>query len=303
MQDLELLGKFQARTVLTMTTDRNRRMYQNDAIKLACSHPFLMHAVLTLTLMHDRHLSATLNNNLSVTEAFHWDQSIASFSSKLSGPIQPSEQDTLWATSTLLVIIAFYHIEAMTPEEAWPLKPPSSLDLNWLRMSEGKKEIWKNIQRLGAESVFQPLGPEPMNSPPKVTVPGLEVLPPGFIKLCDLDASSNTDSNPYHAAESSLAQSLNSDSMFSIIINFWSFVSNMRPEYKRLLERKDPRALLLLAYWYAKVCQCQVWWILQRAALECQATCLFLEKHHGYETDIRELLQDIPRLMCGIVAP
>ena len=86
-----------------------------------------------------------------------------------------------------------------------------------------------------------------MNSPPKVTAPGLEDLPPGF-KFCDLDASSNTGSNPYHAATSSLAQSLNSDSMFSIIMNFWSFVSNMRPEYKRLLERKDPRALLLLAY-------------------------------------------------------
>lgn len=86
-------------------------------------------------------------------------------------------------------------------------------------------------------------------------------------------------------------------------MNFWSFVSNMRPEHKRLLERKDPRTLLLLAYWYAKVCQCQVWWLLRRAAFEYQAICIFLERYRGHEMDIRELLQHILRLICGIVAP
>jgi hypothetical protein len=36
-QDLELLSKFQARTVLTITTDKNLRIYQNEIIKLAYS--------------------------------------------------------------------------------------------------------------------------------------------------------------------------------------------------------------------------------------------------------------------------
>lgn len=284
MQDLELLGKFQARTFLAMTTDRNHRMYQNDAIKLARSHPSLMHAVLTLTLLHDRHLSATLNNNLSVTEAFHWDQSIASFSSKLSGPIQPSEQDALWATCTLLGIIAFYQTEAMTPEEAW------SLNLNWLRISEEKKEMWKIIQPLGAESVFQPLGPEPMNSPPKVTAPGLEDLPPSF-KFCDLDASSNTDSNPYHVAASSLAQSLNSDSMFSTSRTFDPSSATCAQSTSDCWSGRIP---MRFCFWHIGT---------RRSANACQAICIFLERYRGHEMDIRELLQDILRLICGIVAP
>jgi hypothetical protein len=105
-----------------------------------------MHAVLSLTLMHDRHLSTEANTALSPTEAFHWYQGIALFSNKLAGPIHPSERDALWATSAFLGTTAFYYIEAKTPEEAWPLKPPSSLDLNWLRMSAGKEEIWKITQ-------------------------------------------------------------------------------------------------------------------------------------------------------------
>jgi hypothetical protein len=110
---------------------------------LAWQHPFLMHAVLSLALKHDRHLSTEANTALSSIEAFHWHQGIALFSSKLAGAIHPSERDALWATSAFLGTIAFYNIEAKTPEEVWPLKPPSSLDLNWLRMSAGKEEIWK----------------------------------------------------------------------------------------------------------------------------------------------------------------
>jgi len=133
-------------------------------------HPFLMHALLTLTLMHDRYLLSALNAKKSTTEAFHRYQGVALFNSKLSGPIQPSERDALWAAAALLGVITFCHIEAKTPEEVWPLKPSSSLDLNWVKMSDGKKEVWKITQPLRADSIFQPLGPDylsflPMKSP------------------------------------------------------------------------------------------------------------------------------------------
>jgi hypothetical protein len=261
-----------------------------------------MHALLSLTLMHDRYLSTELNTKLSTTEAFHWYQGIALFNRKLSGPIQPSERDALWATAVFLGTIAFFYIEAKTPEEAWPLKPPSSLDLSWLRMSDGKKEIWKIAQPLRADSVFQALALENTNFlPTSSTGPGIEALPSEFIELYGLDATSTADNNPYYIAASSLAQSLNIDSNLSIILNFLSFISYMRPDYKRLLERKDPRALLLLAYWYAKVCQCQRWWIWRRTALECQAICIYLERYHRHETSIQKLLQ-FPSMVCGIDA-
>lgn len=262
-----------------------------------------MHAVLTLTLMHDRYLSAASNTKQSRTEAFHLSQGAALFNSKLSKPIQPSERAALWATAALLGTITFGHIEAKTPEEAWPLKPPSSSDLEWLRMSNGKKEIWKITQPLTAESVFQAQAPANTDDslPPSSTVPELETLPPGFIKLYGLEAMSTPDHNPYHTAASALAHALKIDSNYSAIMSFLSFISNMPPDYKQLLERKDPLALLLLACWYAKVCQSRHWWIWRRAALECQAICMYLERFHRHETDIQQLVQ-LPRIMYGNVA-
>lgn len=219
-----------------------------------------MHALLSLTLMHDRFLSAVPNTNLSTIEAFHWYQGIALFNSKISGPIHHSERDAVYATAVCLGVIAFFYIEAKTPEEAWPLKPPSPLDLNWISLSDGKREVEKKLSQNGGEKrVIQAMLPSESMNPQSGSsvVPGLEALPPELIRLCGLDASSTSDNNPYYDVASLLAKSLHSDCKLTTILNFLAFIGGMLPEYKRLLKRKDPSALLLLAYWFAKMCQVQ----------------------------------------------
>lgn len=301
-RDMELLNKFKTSTVFTITTDQNLHLYQKEAFKLAYSHPFLMHAILSLTLMHDRCLSGAPTAKLSTTEAFHWYQATALFNSKLSGPIQPAERDAVGATGVCLGVIAFFYIEAKTPEEAWPLKPPSSLDLNWLSLSEGKKVLHQATQSPNDKSTYQTLLPFENTKPkPSAPLPGLEALPHELVRLCGLDATSTTNNNPYHAVASRLAMSLHSDCKLSTILDFLYFISFIPPEYKDLLKRKDPCALLLLAYWYAKMCQCPHWWILGRAALEGQAICMYLQRYHGDEPDVQTLLQ-FPRMMCGVFA-
>lgn len=57
-----------------------------------------MHAVLTMTLMHDRFLSVAPYEALSSTEAFHWYQGVCLYRKKLSGTVDPLERSALWAT-------------------------------------------------------------------------------------------------------------------------------------------------------------------------------------------------------------
>jgi hypothetical protein len=257
-----------------------------------------MHAVLALTLMHDRYLATELSTKQTPSEAFHWFRSIALFNSKLSGPVQPSERDALWATAALLGVIAFGYIEAETPEEAWPLAPSSSLDLNWLKMSSGKKEIWNITQPFRPDCVFQPLALEFTSFLPTPKGPGLEALPPELISLYGLDTTSTTDNNPYLDPASTLAKSLNSGSEYTTVLSFFSFVGHVSPAYRQLLEQKDPRALLLLAYFYTQVCQYRRWWVRRRTMLECQAICTYLERSHQHETDIQAILQ-FPKMKCN----
>ena len=253
--------------------------------------------------MHDRYLSGVPNTDLSTIEAFHWYQGVALFNSKISGRIEPRERHAVYATAVCLGAIAFFYIEATTPEEAWPLKPPSPMDLNWLSLSDGKKELGKDAQPQIENGPVRALNPFESTKPVSNSciIPGLEALPSGFIQLCNLDESSTSQNNPYHAVATALGESLYSDCKLTTILSFLSLIGNFHPEYKRLLRRKDPSALLLLAYWFAKMCQFSHWWIARRAALEGQAICMYLQRYHGDSGEIQKFLP-FPRMMFGAVA-
>ncbi|APA16343.1 hypothetical protein sscle_16g111130 [Sclerotinia sclerotiorum 1980 UF-70] len=297
-EHLGILNRFQTRTVYTITTDRNLQIYQNEFIKLACLHPYLMHALLLFTLMHDRHLSIEQSTRMSPSETFHWSQSISLFSRKLSpAPIESSsERDALWATSILLGLIAFCNIESRTPQEAWPLVPPSSLDLNWLVMGYGKSQILKLVQDKKASAFRTLIAPETSALSTHIR---LETLPQAFITVFDLHSSSKSNDNPYRLAVSLLSDVIDVDVDITVILKFCAFVGETHPQYKRLLFQKEPRALLLLAYWFGKLCQFPHWWIWRRASLECQAICIYLETFHKHDLDVQTLLV-YPKIMSGL---
>lgn len=93
-----------------------------------------MHTLCSITLMHNRYLSAS-KAKLSHVEAFHWYQAIAMSKNRLSASgHSSSELDSFWVTAALIGPISFYLLEAQKPEDAWPLNPPSPLDLSWIKI-------------------------------------------------------------------------------------------------------------------------------------------------------------------------
>lgn len=299
-QSLDRLTRFQMRTVLSIGTARAARLYQTETVRLACANPYLMHVVQALTAIHDRYLSLSSDPGQIF---YHLSRAAALFNQKLSAPIQPHERDALWATAVLLGIIALSSIEASTPEEAWPLKRSDPFDLEWIRMSGNKKAICNIANPLRPDSVFRALAEDyrtgiMLFAP---SSPGIEGIPSAFIQLYGLDSSSTAKNSPYFVALHELAPLLHMKCEMPTMWPFLSFISHMPPDFMRLLQRKEPRALLLLTYWYAMVCQ-SVWWIERRATMECQATCLYLERYHADDTAIQGLLR-FPKMRCGLVRP
>ncbi|MDI1485166.1 MAG: hypothetical protein OHK93_000301 [Ramalina farinacea] len=247
--------------------------------------------------MHDRYLSAGLGVASTNAGIFHWHKAIALFNNKLSGQVLPEERDALWGVAAFLGILALYYIEAKTPDEAWPLKPPSSLDLNWLKLSDGKKAVWAIADPLRDDSIFRPVALSHLSFRPGFPAKrSLYALPPEIIEACGLGTISNLDNNEYYGVALSLAQVIDAENVFVITMSFLSLISNMRQYFLRSMQVKDPRALLLMACWYAKVSQCQLWSFLDRATLESQSICTYLERNHGHEVGILKALK-IPRLL------
>jgi hypothetical protein len=191
---------------------------------------------------------------------------------------------------------AFADIKAKTLEEAWPFTPPSQHDLNWLRMSDGKKVVWKIADPLRPDSVFKGLAMDLRQEIRPLPSIGEEmaVFPPQFTDFFDLNSESTPETNLYHAAASILAQIMLMEGARGTVLRCFSFISHMDPRYRALLERRDPRAMLLLAYWYAKVLEYGQWWIWRRAVLEGPAICLYFERVYPHDERLLQL-SEVPK--------
>ena len=251
--------------------------------------------------MHDRHVSLDPNKNPSAEECYHWSRALSGFNKQLCRIPQGDEQSALLTTAAMLGMLTYYHIEASTPEEAWPLAPPSPSDLAWLKMSDGKKEVFKLTQKSNAEPTplfnkLSTLYTKDLLKAPSTSRPNkVEACVPSHIfRIYDFDPGKNADDNedPLKWAAGRLAQALATDGApHTVIMGFLLLISAMRPDFKQLLMDKEPRALLLLAWWFAKVNQLDLWWLSRRSLLEGQAICMYLERHYPCDVDMHKLLE------------
>ena len=261
-----------------------------------------MHAIQATTAIHDRFLYASPHAPLTTTELYHLSEAAALFNRKLSAPIEPSERDALWIAAVLLGSTTFAQIEASKPEEAWPLASPKPSDLEWLQICSHKAAVWALADPFRPDGVFHTLADEYYKEyiVPASIRPRIEGVPPLFLQLYGLDTLSTADNSPYFSAVYTIASLLRIEEDCLTNTRYLSFISHMKPDFKRLVELKDSRALLVMAYWYAMGIH-STWWIQRRAEIECQATCLYLERYYSDETVLQYLLR-FPKMKCGLIA-
>ncbi|KIW28607.1 uncharacterized protein PV07_08256 [Cladophialophora immunda] len=290
--DLARLDRFQTRTVLTIGTKKVARVFQKEVILLACTNPFLMHLAQAVTASHDRYLCGVATSRPSTAEAYHLNKALIAFQSILSRPIRPEEGDALLVASSLLGVVSFFNLEASSVEEVWPLQ---DADMAWLNLSDGKQTIWRLASPLKGDSLWRQVAHLfDRDRMPAHQIP--EHVPSVFDHLCAEDASSaSARLNPYYRTAQQLLPLLDLECNDSTWLQYLGFVNHMDPPYKSLLGRKDPWALLMLLYWYMKVCR-GAWWISSRSILQGQAICLYLSRYHSDDLAILAALEK-PRMV------
>ncbi|EOO03807.1 putative transcription factor cys6 protein [Phaeoacremonium minimum UCRPA7] len=300
MDDMQLLDKFHSRTVLSIGTDKTRSLYQAESFRLACMHPFLMHLVLGFTIMHDRSLSPKTKRQTH-SELYHWYYGTAIFNSKIPAPLTRSEKDAMWISSTILGAGSIGSIDATDAEECWPLKDRPSTEPDWLTMSEGKNEIYQLADLASSESGLKQLVDVCVDDFFSSTSKGafLRYLPQELVEVLGLTDPSSYATSPYYVSADILSRLMPFEYTESTLLKFITFLSHMTPEFKNLFNARDPGALLLMAYWFAKACSYQLWWSWRRTVLECQAICLYLERNHGDLPHLEKILR-FPKSRIGL---
>lgn len=126
------------------------------------------------------------------------------------------------------------------------------------------------------------------------------VLPLLLLDWLEIDDTSGPESNVYYVSASILSHLIPDPCNPSTVLRFLVFNGAINEPFRNLLERKDPRALILMVYFYAKVCVYEDWWLNRRAKVEGEAICLFLEIFHADNQTIQDLLA-YPRAVFALL--
>ena len=243
-----------------------------------------MHMLLSLTLMHDSYLHQPISPQTASTyetaSLHHWNIATALFNAVLSQPLASTSRDAVWATGALLGAAVMAYVEPTRPEEAWPLKPPDPTDLDWLKLGEGKKAIWSIANPTRPDSMFKGLAKDlnHLQLPKWATCPDLAAIPDCWKRVFNFTPYTTITNSPYCFPVIILSRLHGLSPTHDNILDFLYFMAFMPVEFKTLLECKDPRAMLLLLWWFRKLEHGELWWLKRRAAVEGRAIEMWLEK-------------------------
>lgn len=252
-----------------------------------------------MTAMHDRFhqgVETPFDDCSMETQYYHLGRAAALFKDRLIKPInKTADRNAIWITASLLNHMSASALKTWDYERSWPLTEASDPHLDWFNMSQGLLVIYNLSSPTEEGGLFHHLFQNPRydflkDKWKQDTRDGIDGIPLSFVSLCGLNASSNVENNPYHAAVRALTEIWDMEPNKYTAFRFMSFISLLRPEMKDLLRKKDPRALLILAYWYTKMFDLH-WWVHQRSVVECTAICVYLQRYHSSDRLLMDVLQ------------
>jgi hypothetical protein len=227
---------------------------------------------------------------------YHWHRAITLFQKEINQPIGLHNMDAILSTCMLLAILAFT-CDDQSLAGSWIFSPTQSTT-NWLYVQSGLSGILSKCAAHIDQSIWIPVLNDADDHKGTFSnkSPGAEGLPDAFVDLCEIDAWSNGENNPYHLPLRTLSALLNIQPSVANYCKLVTFIGRISGRYRDLVQQKDARALLILSYRFGLMCGVDQWWIQTRVRTESMAICMFLEHHH--DSRIVKLLE-FPAQACG----
>jgi hypothetical protein len=119
----------------------------------------------------------------------------------------------------------------------------------------------------------------------------------GLCALCNVSVDLKSGDIVYLDALRSFNKLIHLKMDHNSIDQLMKFVASLSPAFLHDLERFDPKAMTILAYWHAFMLQTGQWWIVRTALGATRRSCVYL-----WDLGIREIRQllDFPATQCGL---
>jgi hypothetical protein len=283
--DLHALHHWQTVTVQTMGTTSSAAMYERELLRLSfivlltfhCpfptqsisstdelqKHPYLMHAILTISTLHQRLLLDPGNSIPNYAEYYHWSRTVLLFNANLDTSIREQDRDAMFATGTIMSGISWAWTNTTDPEQSWPNNEsdsdesgietghPGKDHLEWLNVPRGLRLLIPIARPFRKGSLFagswreQEMHVDPLDHSP---VPSIAVVGAGQTDPLDPTARPGTGPREYAALPSQLADlchvilNCSSPSYFSPASSFSTSIPTSTPQLSSLSSWTPPPA-------------------------------------------------------------
>lgn len=280
--NVRVLQHFQATTFATLGGPRYTQVFQSSVKDKAWELPYLMHMTLAVSCAHLKRLASQANGSslqqrYALAEACHWQSGLQLYRQALSGRAHDFDGTI---TATFLSIIFTFALDDELPQDSYSSNDAEKLShaINPLAATGGFRALRDVLGERMLDSGWGAVLGDSDDGKRTFSNdrPGVEGLPAAFVELCELDDDSDADNSPYHTMVRLLAPLLHLRPEGHNITKLISYNGRTWHHSKPLLFRRDPRALLLISYWFAMMRQTDQWWIATRAQTECLAIVNYL---------------------------
>ncbi|KAL2808049.1 hypothetical protein BJX63DRAFT_53490 [Aspergillus granulosus] len=300
LSNIDTLRHFQDTITPTIISKTGKEVMRGKMIRLAFQSPYLMHSIIAVSIAHLRQTLPAADSSspkYTLLETYHWQHAIHQYSAELQSPLSPENMDALFSACLLMTVNSFA-IDTYNPRASFVFSTNPAPSLNWLFVQSGLRHLLGRTAPWLRKSMWWEMFMDSRSTSFDNTREGREGLHPRLADLCGINEFSTMENNPYLWPLRMLSPLLKLEPSVKTFPRITTFMGRLLPDYYETLIRKDPPALVLLAWWLALMLGVDLWWVDTRARSECAAICIYLAD--SPDPLVLRLLE-FPAQACGYI--
>ncbi|KAL4799465.1 hypothetical protein BDV19DRAFT_260297 [Aspergillus venezuelensis] len=269
-------------TMNTVGSPGIQAVMRREMIHVAFDNPYLLYTVLGCGILHMNRLSPTPpNESHQLAEAYFWQRALRLYSKALQQEINERNVSALISACMLMGITSLAP-QQFSIQDSWVFTGRAS-DLNWLAIQGGLAIILKVAGRYVPGSIWG----EPFSHSHQEECKlfrfeidkGREGLHPALADLCGITEDTTDQTNLYWYSIKLLTPYLTLPPTEQNAALCATWMGRIEPSFVNMCRVRDPRALVILAWWMGLMCSLSQWqqWVEGRVRQECIAVCIYLE--------------------------
>jgi hypothetical protein len=282
-------------------TPATQKALQKHGTRIGVGAPHLLHAIVSFSAAHLDHLYP--DPKLRVTAVHHFGRLVALFAADLK-TLNGDTIDNLFGTCIMLTMLSYLTVGYDNPDL---LCNPEEHQCNWdafrslggVRIMHGNPDFHDQLSRGVWSSLVEEIEErkEAMNNGPMVVPAWWSNIMAGLCELCDVSPDLQHGDSLYLEP----LQGLNKIAYGSLddtkVGQMMHYIGALPVPFAKVLEKLEPRAMLIILYWHALLMLIGQWWATHTGIVASRRTIAYLWKFGG--AGMRKMLV-FPAALCGL---